>query len=405
MKYDKKFITAIKDSQENPVFNSFQALEGVTLASIKTIQEEGETTEELTSVENFRQISADKYSAIVDGVSHYFDGKGNCIDDSTVGNLTFVEGNIQKSIDNAAESGDSGGDEDKKATISSLNPRDYFAQEVMNGFMKNVDKPFSMSDADIYKYTTLAYKIAQSMINVSADNRSTDPESEGEDPSAEVVIDKATLNGNTEKLLNNIVAALDKTNAEITVGTEAGLAAERITNPQINKLIEEYVAGATAGTKVGLNDLISAINNISVSGGSATVNVDLSTLVTAINNMGSTRTANIGNSGLGRDENHPIYISGGGFPNKDSLAASIPANSISDFLTFNGLGAVGYSGRAAVKETILGYLNSYADIDALSSAIYTKIQGSIDTRIKSWLNATTIVADGTGWKLNVPNSI
>ena len=400
MKYEQKFIYQTEES-----FSTDKALKGVTLASVTQVTQEGETRDILTSVEDFRKVSSDKYAAVIEGVTHYFNSRGECTDDSSVGNLSFVTSDIEKSIDNAAESGDSGGDTDKKATISSLNPRDYFAQEVMNGFMKNIDKPFNLSDADIYKYTTLAYKIAQSMINVSADNRSTDPQSGSVDPSAEVVIDKATLNGNTEKLLNNIVAALDKTNAEITVGTEVGLKAERITNPQINKLIEEYVAGATAGTKVGLNDLISAINNISVSGGSATVNVDLSTLVTAINNMGSTRTANIGSSGLGRDSSHPIYISGGSFPNKSSLAAEIAYSSVNDFLTFNSQGAVGYSTKTAVKEGILGYLKDYANLSALSSAIYTSIQSSIDTRIKAWLNATTIVADGTGWKLNVPNSI
>ncbi len=401
MKYDPKFITKEIESGQT-VFNADEAIKGQTLAALKIDGED----EIMYSVENFKLVTSDKYSATVDGVTHYYDINGNCVDGSGAGNLIFVKGDIEKNTDNKADADDPDSEEEvPKATISSLNPRDYFAQEVMNGFMKNIDKPFNLSDADIYKYTTLSYKIAQSMINVAAYNRKADPQSGSVDPSAEVVIDKATLNGNTEKLLNNIVAALDKTNAEITVGTEVGLKAERITNPQINKLIEEYVAGATAGTKVGLNDLISAISNISVSGGSATVNVDLTTLVTAINNMGTTRTANIGSSGLGRDSSHPIYISGGSFPNKSSLAAEIAYSSVNDFLTFNSQGAVGYSTKTAVKEGILGYLKDYANLSALASAIYTSIQSSIDTRIKAWLNATTIVADGTGWKLNVPNSI
>lgn len=60
-------------------------------------------------------------------------------------------------------------------------------------------------------------------------------------------------------------------------------------------------------------------------------------------NSGST---SIGSNGLGRDAEHPLYIAG------------------------NGL-----------------------------------TQSEVDARIKAWLNATTIVADGDGWVLNVPESI
>jgi hypothetical protein len=310
MKYDSKFITKEIASGQT-VFNADKAIKGQTLAALKTV--EGE--EVMYSVENFKLVTSDKYSATVDGVTHYYDIDGNCVDGSGAGNLVFVKGDIQKSIDNAATSGDSGGDPAKKATISSLNPRDYFAQEVMNGFMRNIDKPFNLSDADIYKYTTLSYKIAQSMINVSADNRSTDPQSSSTDPSAEVVIDKATLNGNTEKLLNNIVAALDKTNAEITVGTEVDLKAERITIPELNKLIEDlktlqenYVKDGNS--TVGLKDLIAAIGNI-----------DFTNLISAITNMSTVRTANIGSNGLGSSANNPLYISGGNsWPSIGSLS-------------------------------------------------------------------------------------
>lgn len=348
MKYDKKFITAIKDSQENPVFNSFQALEGVTLASIKTIQEEGETTEELTSVENFRQISADKYSAIVDGVSHYFDGKGNCIDDSTVGNLTFVEGNIQKSIDNAAESGDSGGDEDKKATISSLNPRDYFAQEVMNGFMKNVDKPFSMSDADIYKYTTLAYKIAQSMINVSADNRSTDPESEGEDP-PEVVVDPSTLNGNTEKLLNNMVTALT----------------------DINNSIEDSGGGGGESTFDGnLTGWPTDALNVSLSRGASSSNpIYMSCKYpdwSSLTDISAVST-----------EGFPVYSSAPGNP-QGKLSFDNLKGAISNYLEDN----TSSGGLNSLKSALLSVFSS--------SDIYNIIRSTVIAEIQAYINAATV---------------
>ena len=211
MKYDPKFITKEIESGQT-VFNADKAIKGQTLAALKTV--EGEET--MYSVENFKLVTSDKYSATVDGVTHYYDINGNCVDGSGAGNLIFVKGDIEKNTDNVADADDPDSEEEApKATISSLNPRDYFAQEVMNGFMKNVDKPFSMSDADIYKYSTLSYKIAQSMINVAAYNRKADPES------SEIEVDAKTLNGNTEKLLNNISVSLN-TMAEASEGGGGG---------------------------------------------------------------------------------------------------------------------------------------------------------------------------------------
>lgn len=347
MKYDQKFI-----NKEAENFTVSKALKGITLASIKSVGEGSAATEELYSVENFRQISSDKFSAVVDGVEHFFNNAGECVDaPNTVGNLAFVSSDIQKSTQNTADADNTGTSETLKttATISSLSPRDYFAQEIMNAFMKGINNPFSLSDADIYKYTTLSYKIAQSMINVAAFNRKGDPQSGSTDSSAEVVIDKATLNGNTEKLLNNIVAALDKTNAQITVGTEVDLKAERITIPELNKLIgdlktlqENYVKDGS--NTVGLKDLIAAIN----------------TTLTSLKNITS-----IG--------------------------------------SINSLPDIEGNINSSVSGTITATLSRGS---SSSNPLYVSIPSTLmDTRIKAWLNATTIVADGTGWKLNVPNSI
>ena len=181
--------------------------------------------------------------------------------------------------------------------------------------MRNIDKPFNLSDADIYKYTTLSYKIAQSMINVSADNRSTDPQSSSTDPSAEVVIDKSTLNGNTEKLLNNIVAALDKTNAEITVGTEVDLKAERITIPELNKLIgdlktlqENYVKDGNS--TVGLKDLISTLSTTLTSLKTITSIGSINSLPDIEGNINSSVSGTISATlSRGSSASSPLYIS------------------------------------------------------------------------------------------------
>jgi hypothetical protein len=161
---------------------------------------------------------------------------------------------------------------------------------------------------------------------------------------------------------------------------------------------------------VGLDDLIKAIKAIKPS---TTVNVDLTELIAAITAMGSSRTIsgnisvdnltditgtiNIGDNGIGRDSAHPLYISGGGFPTRQSLAASIAADSIHDLLTFNELGGVGYSPLTEVKKAVLGYLNGYANLNAL----YAALQPSIDNRIREWLQAARD-AEGRSLTINTP---
>ena len=310
-------------------------------------------------------------------------------------------------------------EEENAIVIDSLNAKDQFAIQILKSIFDKTKDPSALSKTQVAYYCEMAYNWAGYMMKESSKSRAIIKD---ENPSGSIQTEEVTyLEGNTEKLLNNIAAALDKTNAEITLtNTEGGTTttttrvAERITVPEMNKLMEEYVKHTPTGTEpsskttVGLDDLITAIKGIGSSGGGQTT-VDFTDLITAIN---TTHTQNIGGSGLGRDENHPLYISGGGFPNKDSLAASIPANSISDFLTFNGLGAVGYSSKAAVQGAILGYLAAYEDLASLCSAIvsnlsvsglFSRLQNSVDGRIKQFAsdlkNANSGITIPTGWSL------
>ena len=310
MIYEKKFISESSES-----FSAEKALKGITLASKKVTESEGESTTELLSVENFKP-EAGGYSAIVNGEKHFFNHAGKCTDDNNVGDLAFVKGDIGKDTSNAAAAADEEEGSDVKATISSLNPRDYFAQEVMNGFMKNVDKPFSMSDADIYKYSTLAYKIAQSMINVSADNREADPESD------QIEVDAKTLNGNTEKLLNNISVSLN-TMAEASEGGGGGG--------------ESTFDGNITGWPLNSN---------------------LSILL---------------GTGPGTSELNPIYTSGS-WPTRSALIG-ILAGDVDSFLVFKGA-APAYFTFSNLKGAISNYLEdstSSGGLNSLTSAVLGKL--------------------------------
>lgn len=75
----------------------------------------------------------------------------------------------------------------------------------------HLDHPESVNDSTILLFSRAAYRWAQGMMIVAADNRATVPVVE--DTSVEV--DQQSLNSNTEKLLNNIVDALNKLTAQI----------------------------------------------------------------------------------------------------------------------------------------------------------------------------------------------
>lgn len=95
--------------------------------------------------------------------------------------------------------------------VSNLEPRDQFAILAMETMITHLDHPESVNDSTILLFSRAAYRWAQGMMIVAADNRSTVPVVE--DTSVEV--DQQSLNSNTEKLLNNIVDAVNKLTAQI----------------------------------------------------------------------------------------------------------------------------------------------------------------------------------------------
>lgn len=296
-------------------------------------------------------------------------------------------------------------EEAQPVSINTLNARDQFAVQALRGMLAKIEDPSTLSTNEMNMYCKRAYEWAANMMTEAGFTR-IKIEDNTESVTEEVEVQ--SLQDNTEKLLNNLIIALERTDEKIIEGEGEGAKttyAERISIPSLITFLQNYTKHTKTSeedtkTSVGLEDLIEAIKDISAGEGGSTT-VDFTTLIEAINGKQTTGTINIGESGLGRDTSHPIYISGGGFPSRAVLAAALPAASIHDLLTFNEAGAVGYSTKDETKKALLGFLNDYADL----AALYTALQASIDTRIKAWLNATTIVADGSGWKLNVPDNI
>ena len=225
-------------------------------------------------------------------------------------------------------------------------------------------------------------------------------------------MDTSTLTSNTEKLLNNIVAALERTDYAESTNVKNSTTGEttQVVNYydrvklQFSELMDFLNAYVKNDQEVlGLRDLLTAVNTV----GTNIKSQDFTSLVNAIKaiKLEASSDINIGASGVGGSQDKPLYMSGGGFPTRASLAASLMAASINSFLTFNSSGAVAYSTLAEVRKAVLGWYNSYTDIASLYQALKASVESTVDERVKSWLSATTIVKDGDGYKINVPDSI
>lgn len=193
----------------------------------------------------------------------------------------------------------------KEVIVEYLNARDHFAINALKTILERTNKDVSsLSSNEIGYYCNVAYEWAAGMMTAAANARSTYVE---ETPSS---VDAVNLESNTEKILYDISKAVGKEASDerkITAMPNLNIA----TMPSVN-------VNQLPNVTVGVN------NTVQMSG-----------------------SINLGESGLGRDAQHPIYISG------------------------NGL-----------------------------------TQAEVDARIKAWLSATTIVSDGQGgWELNVPNNI
>lgn len=409
-------------------FDATKAQQGALCAVVLTSVNAGEelSTAEWTGtgenplkgVSICRFSSPNNYTATIKSVTYTFNERGiakNTTDTdyklmlaetldkaSEIGSVVETDGTtgITRSADGSVTYTS---EDDLSVVVSTLEARDQFAMQALKTLMERMDKdPSTISDNEMSFLCEQAYQWAANMMTQASKVRATvttvgSGGSSGSGTTRSVDVDNSELTDTTDKLLNNIVSAIEKTDESEGTGDNIKYY-ERVSIPKLMTWLTAYshhTATSTSDTQttVGLDDLIKAIKAINV-------NLDTTDLVTAIN---STHTNNIGNGGLGRDADHPIYINGGGggFPSRQVLAAEFNATTLNDFLTFNAAGAVGYSTKAHAKEAILGYLNSYADISALATAVYNSLQITIDNRIKAWLQAAKVTVNGTDYSITV----
>lgn len=279
---------------------------------------------------------------------------------------TTVNSNSQVEVTRGSTAGEASyGVYDIAKTVDTLYPRDQFAAQALRGILSHIDNPAALSKNEMDYYCNAAYEWAGLMMTAAANARPSSVNN-GETPPTSETVPVSTLDNNTEILLNNMLVEFEKTDTNIDT-PENPILAKRVDVPRLIKWLTDYQSYEEGGeTKtVGLHDLIEAIKDIGSGSGSS-----------FDGNITGMPDVNIGNMGLGSSSNNPIYISGGGFPTKDALAAEFygdtahgQVNKAEHFVAFNYNGAVGYISASELAKRM--------DITTLvSSALSTKLTGA-----------------------------
>ena len=357
------------------------------------------------------RVQNNNYYFTVNSITYVFNSKGKPVSSNAVGwvlkraepmvSNTATGSAISSSISSVetrsgSGSGTATGNSGSTVIVDSLNPRDQFAMQALRGMLGSIKDPSVLSSNEINFYCTMAYKWASGMMTSAADARATVNQS----ASATTKQNVGTLENNTEKLLNNLIVELEKTNVTEQQGSSQ-VTSERVSIPALISFLNSYVAhtpgeGETK-TTVGLDDLIEAIKGISTGGGGGG-GTSGSTQVTSMPAL--TGSIDIGSTGLGRDTQHPLFISSI-FPTRSSLTNIFYSQSsdsnlvMNDILTFNSAGASGYSTIQEVGKAIIARLENTD-----KSNLYNVLKSYIDTRIEAWIASSL---DSTGGSL-VPDN-
>ena len=241
----------------------------------------------------------------VEGEEYIFNSDGNPVSDNAktanykikmgVSQVTAIDkgtvGTTNTSITrNIDDSGDVSYDEETitgdgyEITIDNLNARDQFAIQVLHSIMEKLPSADALSKDEITHYCEAAYTWAGYMMEMSSKARSVTKDAETSDNTNKEEI--GYLDNNTEKLLNNIIVALEKTDLK-----EGNIYSERVVNPKLNSLLEglQETVGTKKYERVIIKDLDTFLTKVDlINGYLNTMNTYLNAINTSIQSFTST---------------------------------------------------------------------------------------------------------------------
>lgn len=332
------------------------------------------------------------FTMMINGVVYQFNSKGEGLHPLSIRTWKLMLGEIEATINtsgNAATSntttivtrGQDGSTTTKvdysktnDVIIDSLNARDEFAVNVLKQLLSSVPNPSALSNNEMNFFCNRAYQWAANMMEASANARGSFTQeastTTGTPSNVTTRADVTTksLSSNTEKLLNNIVSALERTDYAETVSGKV-IYHDRV-KVQFTELMDFLKTYVKNGENVlGLKDLISAINK------------DLVASLGKINDSNSAVLSKLADIAVANN-------------------TTVKALSRTSATHTENIKAL--SNTTATQAKSIESLSN--DVESLKSQGITS--ADIDARVKAWLNATTVVSDDNGgYKLNVPSSI
>lgn len=186
-------------------FNLSEALNGAILAFSNDNQTVSQYV--FNFVDTKGAVAESRYKANAGNKTYYFNSTGICSDNNPNHRLYIVVGTIvpTKGEDAGATVGDT-------IKIVSLNPREQFAASALTGLLHNIPNPLELDAAKILVLSSIAFQIAQGMLNEASINRERN--SEGE-PSEEIEVKPGNISSTSDKILYNLTEQIKKLNANI----------------------------------------------------------------------------------------------------------------------------------------------------------------------------------------------
>ena len=236
-----------------------------------------------------RSATTNQYTLETPDGTLIFDNNGNCI---TQGKEDIKLSDVSADIDIDPSKVQIRTSDGSEVSIDSLVPIDQFAIAIIGSMLVNIKDADTLSDAKILNLCDIAYKYAKGMIAISVNMRKANATGTSSDSTQKV--DASDLQSTSDKLLNNIVASVDKLTTQIK--TNDTNAAERynngikvtqqgtvkIDNPTDDKFEIEGGGGGGGIDYDKLNDISTNISSIVGFNGKAAGRTSLSDLATKI---------------------------------------------------------------------------------------------------------------------------
>lgn len=279
-------------------------------ALISTIDDAGNANDNIKGAGICRNTSPDCYSLVIDSVEYKFSNTGVGNYPSSDGYKLLlgiaqvslsVSGNASKSNNTTITTRGNDGSISTKidyskssdVLVESLNARDEFAMSALRELLSHTADPSEMSNSEMNYYCNVAYRWAANMMAVSADARGSftqESSSSSSSITTRADVPSNTLTSDTDKLLNNILSTLERTD---NVDTSSGsVVYSKRVKVQFTELIDVLNKINANIDKVATNisNLTNAVSNINTK-------QDFSGVISAIE--GISITTNVPSSGTG----------------------------------------------------------------------------------------------------------